>query len=395
MSKRGVTFDSLGQFKNADGERETIEKVTLTNVNGVEAVVVSYGASLVELRVPSKDGTVMENLVRGAPSGGGGAKAFADRATNAFQGATLGPVTGRIPGGEFELEEGRPVQIWSNEASGHVLHSGEESFAYQNWSLEPNCAKKHYVKFVHDMTVGRGAHGGGEEGQVANAGDDHAADADGDNDDDDDDDDDDDEYELPADAYFAPALDTSITFQHKTPPNGAWPSEVRALVTYTLTDHDELVVTHKLLNEGMRPTPAATSTNATFNLGGDGVDAATGVPVRAPPSLETHSLRVFANEVLEPSTAGDGTHTGKFLPVDGTLHSWGSRQDDSSGVAVLERSREISASQPHWPHGDCYALDHHEIAAQEREISAERGREDMAYFCAELRWVASLPLCHT
>ena len=57
-------------------------------------------------------------------------------------------MTGRIVGGEFELEMGRPVQIWSNEASGHVLHGGEESFAYQNWSLEPNCAKKHYVKSV-------------------------------------------------------------------------------------------------------------------------------------------------------------------------------------------------------------------------------------------------------
>ena len=71
---------------------------TLSNANGVTAEITNYGATLVSLKAPDRDGTI-EDLLHGYDSvdGYAGSK-------NPYFGASVGRFGNRIKGGKFTLD---------------------------------------------------------------------------------------------------------------------------------------------------------------------------------------------------------------------------------------------------------------------------------------------------
>ena len=102
---------------------------TLTNAHGLTARLISFGARLIEMHVPDKDGS-MSDIVLG----------FDDLAsyvaTDTYFGATCGRYGNRIRVGRFALED-KTIQVTANESANH-LHGGAEGFDKQVWDAHPN-----------------------------------------------------------------------------------------------------------------------------------------------------------------------------------------------------------------------------------------------------------------
>ena len=117
-----------GSFgKMPDGT--TIEKYTLTNSQGVEAVVITYGGVLQSLMIPDKNGK-LEDIVLGFDDVDGYIKNG-----NVYFGATIGRFGNRIADGRFELD-GKRYQIPQNDGS-NALHGGPEGFDKRVWTAKP------------------------------------------------------------------------------------------------------------------------------------------------------------------------------------------------------------------------------------------------------------------
>jgi len=104
-----------------------VEIYTLTNVHGVEARVMTYGATLVSLKAPDRDGH-FKNIVLGfdALEPYLGAKAY--------YGATVGRYANRIAKGRFTLD-GKTYQVPTNDGS-NSLHGGIRGFDKRIWRAE-------------------------------------------------------------------------------------------------------------------------------------------------------------------------------------------------------------------------------------------------------------------
>ena len=79
-------------------DRTPIEKYTLKNSQGLEAVVITYGGVLQSLRVPDKNGK-FEDIVLGFDDVDGYIKNG-----NVYFGATIGRFGNRLANGRFELD---------------------------------------------------------------------------------------------------------------------------------------------------------------------------------------------------------------------------------------------------------------------------------------------------
>ena len=111
----------------------------LTNTSGMEACVMNYGARLVSLMVPDRDG-VMGDVVCGFPT-------IADYTENSQNfGATIGRYIGRILGGECVIDGVRyELQKGSN---GHCAHGGNPNFGARMWKtlhVRKNAVTLEYV----------------------------------------------------------------------------------------------------------------------------------------------------------------------------------------------------------------------------------------------------------
>lgn len=120
-------------FGTVDGH-DVIE-YTVENQQGMQLSMMNYGATLTALKVPDKTGKC-ENIVLGFDS----LKAYQKH--EAFFGATVGRVAGRIAKGEFELN-GKNYQLSQNEGENH-LHGGGV-FNRRIWESE---------SFVHEAEAG-------------------------------------------------------------------------------------------------------------------------------------------------------------------------------------------------------------------------------------------------
>ena len=109
-----------------DGRK--VELYRLTNAHGMTAEVLTYGAHLVSLAAPDRDGE-MGDVTLG----------FADldgwRAGTGYLGATVGRFANRIAGAKFELD-GKTYQLAANEPPNH-LHGGEIGFNKRLWNARP------------------------------------------------------------------------------------------------------------------------------------------------------------------------------------------------------------------------------------------------------------------
>lgn len=101
----------------------------MTNCNaGVKVVVVSYGATIMEVKVPDRNG-VCENVVLCHDT-------IENLVSNrgAYYGAIVGRYANRIGGGKFVLD-GKEHNLVQNNGC-HALHGGNQGFDQKNWAVE-------------------------------------------------------------------------------------------------------------------------------------------------------------------------------------------------------------------------------------------------------------------
>lgn len=112
--------------KTNDGREVTC--YTLTNSQGHHVSVMNWGATLLDVMVPDREGKLanvnlsfdkLEPYLEGHP----------------YFGSTVGRFCNRIEEGKFTID-GREYQVTVN-AGKHHLHGGKANFSYQYWEAEP------------------------------------------------------------------------------------------------------------------------------------------------------------------------------------------------------------------------------------------------------------------
>ena len=104
---------------------------TLAGTGGAEVRVMAYGATVLSLRVPDRNGR-LDDVVLGYDSLDG---YLADRC---FMGAVVGRYANRIRGGRFALG-GRRYSLDTNDGPNH-LHGGHQGFHRRLWTVEASMA---------------------------------------------------------------------------------------------------------------------------------------------------------------------------------------------------------------------------------------------------------------
>jgi aldose 1-epimerase len=106
---------------------ETVEEFTLTNAHGLRLKLITYGATITELHVPDRHGT-MADVVLG----------FSDLVgylgSHPYFGCVAGRVSGRITGGKFS-RDGHNYQLLINDPPNH-LHGGAVGFDKRLWQAQ-------------------------------------------------------------------------------------------------------------------------------------------------------------------------------------------------------------------------------------------------------------------
>jgi aldose 1-epimerase len=125
MSKGGIVKHApFG--KTADGT--PVEIYTLRNMRGMEARIMTYGGTVVSLKVPDKNGK-LGDVVLGYDNLGG-------YLTNSpYFGALIGRYANRIAKGKFTLD-GQEYTLATNNAPNH-LHGGVKGFDKVVWKAKP------------------------------------------------------------------------------------------------------------------------------------------------------------------------------------------------------------------------------------------------------------------
>ena len=116
---------------------------TIQNDKGMEIKVSDYGATLVQVRVPDKEGRLLDVVlgyddVQGYEVG------------NAFFGATIGRVANRIGNGEFRLG-GRTYELTRNDGQ-NTLHGGRDFYNKRIWKTGET--QEDHVEFLMDSPSG-------------------------------------------------------------------------------------------------------------------------------------------------------------------------------------------------------------------------------------------------
>ena len=111
-----------------DTAGDAVALYTLKDLNA-EVQLTTYGARIVRIRVPDRDGK-MSSVVLGSDSLSG---YLAGRTP--FMGASIGRFANRIAGGEFHLD-GKTYEIPKNNA-GNALHGGTIGFDRKVWTAKP------------------------------------------------------------------------------------------------------------------------------------------------------------------------------------------------------------------------------------------------------------------
>lgn len=116
-------------FKSDFGKTKAGQKVeafTLKNSNGMSVKIITFGARIIELNVPDKNGKV-ENVTLGFDN-------IADyEKENPYFGAVVGRVGNRIANAEFSLE-GKTYRLEKNNGE-HTLHGGFSGFDKKVWRV--------------------------------------------------------------------------------------------------------------------------------------------------------------------------------------------------------------------------------------------------------------------
>jgi len=212
-------------------DAKPVELFTLTNAHDVEVRAMTYGATIVWLHAPDREGH-LDDIVLGYPTLAG------YLAQSPYFGAIVGRYGNRIAKGRFTLD-GKAYQLATNNGPNH-LHGGVKGFDKVVWSAEP--------------------------------------------------------AETDSSA--------TVTFSYVSPAGEeGYPGTLRARVTYTLTDRDELRVDYLATTD--QATPVNLTQHSYFNLAGAGTR-----------DILSHELMIAADRY----TPVDATliPTGEIAPVAGT-----------------------------------------------------------------------------
>jgi aldose 1-epimerase len=116
--------------KTPDGEQ--VDLYTLTNKNGVEAAITTYGGAVVSLKVPDRHGT-LEDIVLGYDSVDGYVN------DKSYFGAIIGRYGNRIGHAQFTLD-GKTYTLAKNNGE-NTLHGGIKGFNKAPWTAKEIPAK--------------------------------------------------------------------------------------------------------------------------------------------------------------------------------------------------------------------------------------------------------------
>lgn len=118
-----VNQESFG--KTPDGQQ--VDLYTLTNSNGLRARITNFGAILVSLEVPDRDGKLADITL-----GFDNVDGYVSQ--SAYFGATVGRYANRIGKGKFKLD-GKEYELATNDGENH-LHGGVKGFDKVVWRLD-------------------------------------------------------------------------------------------------------------------------------------------------------------------------------------------------------------------------------------------------------------------
>ncbi|MCX2452631.1 galactose mutarotase [Pedobacter sp. PLR] len=208
-------------IKRSSFEKEVagkkVDLFQLVNTKGSKALITNYGARLVALYVPDKNGNFLD-VAAGFDSLNG-----YQNSTEPYFGATIGRYGNRIAKGKFTLD-GKEYQLTKNDGP-NTLHGGKKAFQEVVWDAkQPDPQTLVMTYLSKDM----------EEG---------------------------------------------------------YPGKLNVIVTYTLTDNDELKIGYQATTD--KNTPVNLTNHAYFNLNGENAG-----------SILNHQLKINAD---------------KYTPVDKTL----------------------------------------------------------------------------
>jgi len=131
--------------KTIDGK--PVHLYTLSNKNGVKAMITNYGGRLVSLLVPDKNGKLVD-VVAGFDSVEGYQKS-----TEPYFGATIGRYGNRIAKGKFILD-GKPYTLFVNNGV-NTLHGGKPGFQEVVWDAKEEGTKSLILDYLaKDMEAG-------------------------------------------------------------------------------------------------------------------------------------------------------------------------------------------------------------------------------------------------
>jgi len=123
--KEGKSMVEKKLFGKLSGGQE-VNEYTLKNANGMEAKIIDYGATVVSLTAPDKNGKY-EDVVLGYDSLDGYVK------DKAYFGSIVGRYGNRISKGKFKLD-GKEYQLSINNGENH-LHGGTDGFNKKVWTV--------------------------------------------------------------------------------------------------------------------------------------------------------------------------------------------------------------------------------------------------------------------
>jgi aldose 1-epimerase len=109
-----------------------IDSCELTNKNGMQLKVITYGATITSLKIPLKNDKFLD-VVLGFDTMEAYLNSFQLKGAPYF-GATVGRYAGRINNSAFSLN-GKSIDLNSNN-NGHSLHGGNSGFSQKQWKIK-------------------------------------------------------------------------------------------------------------------------------------------------------------------------------------------------------------------------------------------------------------------
>jgi aldose 1-epimerase len=128
LSAAAATGITKQDFGTADSQPITL--YTLTNAHGTSVSIMNYGATVVKLMVPDKDGKA-DDVVLGFDDLAG----YLGEKGGPYFGATIGRYGNRIAKGQFSID-GHAYQVTVNDNNVNSLHGGKKGFDKCVWQAD-------------------------------------------------------------------------------------------------------------------------------------------------------------------------------------------------------------------------------------------------------------------